>query len=43
MLQWDRDTSGRLQRISAPIEQSSEFSVHSDTMDHPLEEQQSQP
>ena len=43
MHQWDRDTSGRLQRISAPIKQGSEFSVHSDTMEHLPEEQQSQP
>ena len=43
MHQWDRDTSGRLQRISAPIAQFCEFSVHSDTMDPLPEEQQSQP
>ena len=43
MHQWDRDTSGRLQRISTPIAQGSEFSVHSDTMEHLPEEQQSQP
>ena len=43
MLQWDRNTSGRLQRISAPIVQVYEFSVHSATMDPLLEEQQSQP
>ena len=41
MHQWDRDTSGRLQRISAPIEQGSEFSVHSHTMEHLPEEKQS--
>ena len=42
MHQWDRDTSSRLQRISAPIEQGCEISVHSDQMDPLLEEQQSQ-
>ena len=39
MLQWDRDTSGRLHRISTPIAQGSEISVHTDTMD-PLPEEQ---
>ena len=43
MHQWDRDTSGRLQRISTQIDQGSEASVHTDTMDHLPEEQQSQP
>ena len=43
MLQWDRDTSGRLHRISTQLDQSSEVSVHTDTMDPLLEEQQSQP
>ena len=43
MHKWDRDTSGRLQRINTPIKQGSEFSVHSDTMDPLPEEQQSQP
>ena len=42
MHQWDRDTSGRLQRISTPIAPVSEFSVHTDTMDPLPEEQQSQ-
>ena len=42
MQHWDRGTSGRLQRVSAPIEQGREISVQSDQMD-PLEEQQSQP
>ena len=37
MHQWDRDTLGRLQRISTPIEQGSEVSVHSENMD-PLPE-----
>ena len=43
MHHWDRGTSGRLQRISAPIEQGSEISVLIDQMDPILEEQQSQP
>ena len=43
MHQWDRDTSGRLQRISTQIDQESEVSVHTDTMEHLLEEKQSQP
>ena len=42
MHHWDRDTSGRLQRISAPVEQGCEVSVHSDQMDPLPEEQQSQ-
>ena len=43
MLHWDRDTSGRLHRISTQLDQSSEVSVHTDTMDPLPEEQQSQP
>ena len=42
MHQWDRDTSGRLQRISTSIEQGCEVSVHSETMEPLPEEQQSQ-
>ena len=42
MHHWDRDTSGRLQRISTPVEQGCEISVHSDQMDPLPEEQQSQ-
>ena len=42
MHHWDRGTSGRLQRISAPIEQGSENSVPIDQMDPLPEEQQSQ-
>ena len=41
--QWDRDTSGRLNRISTQLDPVSEVSVHTDTMDPLLEEQQSQP
>ena len=42
MHHWDRGISGRLQRVSAPIEQSCEVSVHSEQMDPLPEEQQSQ-
>ena len=41
MHHWDRDTSGRLQRISAPVEQGCEVSVHRDQMHPRPEEQQS--
>ena len=43
MQQWDRDTSGRLNRISTQLDPASEVSVPTDTMDPLLEEQQSQP
>ena len=43
MLQWDRDTSGRLHRISTQLDPDSEVSVNTDTMDPLPEEQQSQP
>ena len=42
MHHWDIDTSSRLQRISTPVEQGCEISVHSDQMDPLPEEQQSQ-
>ena len=42
MHHWDRDSSGRLQRVSAPVEQGCEISVHSEQMDPLTEEQQSQ-
>ena len=42
MHHWDRDTSSRLQRISTPVEQGCEISVHSDQMEPLPEEQQSQ-
>ena len=42
MHHWDRDISGRLQRVSAPIVQGCEISVHSEQMDPLPEEQQSQ-
>ena len=41
MHHWDRDTSGRLQRISAPVEQGCEVSVHCDQIDPLPKEQQS--
>ena len=43
MQQWDRDTSGRLNRISTQLDLASEVNVQSDTMDPIPEEQQSQP
>ena len=42
MYHWDRDISGRLQRVSTPIEQGCEVSVQSEQMDPLPEEQQSQ-
>ena len=42
MHHWDRDISGRLQRVGAPVEQGCEISVHSEQMDPLPEEQQSQ-
>ena len=42
MHHWDRDISGRLQSVSAPVEQGCEISLHSDQMDPLTEEQQSQ-
>ena len=42
MQHWDRGILCRLQRISTPVEQGCEISVHSDQMDPLLEEQQSQ-
>ena len=41
-MQWDRNTAGRLERLSAPVEQGCEISLHSNQMEPPLEEQQSQ-
>ena len=43
MQHWDRGILGRLQRVSTPVEQGCEVSVHSDQMDPLPEEQQSQP
>ena len=43
MQQWNRDTSGRLNRISTQLDPASEVGVQTDTMDPLPEEQQSQP
>ena len=42
MHHWDRGISGRLQRVSTPIEQGCKVSVHSEQMDPPPEQLQSQ-
>ena len=42
MHHWDRNTTGRLERVSAPLEQASEVNLNTNQMDHPPEEQQSQ-
>ena len=42
MHHWDRNTAGRLERISAPQEQGCEVSLNNDQMEPPPEEQQSQ-
>ena len=42
MQHWDRGISGRLQRVSTPVEQGCEVSVHSDQIDPLPEERQSQ-
>ena len=39
MYHWDRDTIGRLQRVSTPIEEGFEVSLDSEPMD-PLPEEQ---
>ena len=41
-MQWDRNTAGRLERLSAPIEQGCEISLYTNQMETPPEEQQSQ-
>ena len=43
MQNWDRNTIGRLERTSASQEQGCEVSLHSNQMEPPPEEQQSQP
>ena len=43
MQQWDRDTSGRLNRVSTQLDPASEVSIPTDTMDPIPDEQQSQP
>ena len=42
MHHWDRNTVGRLERISAPQEQGCEVSFNNDQVEPPPEEQQSQ-
>ena len=42
MYQWDRNTTGWLERIIAPQEQGCEVSLNGDQMEPPPEEQQSQ-
>ena len=42
MHHWDRNTAGRLERISAPQEQGCEVSLNTSQMEPRLEEQQSQ-
>ena len=42
MHHWDIETSGKLQRICTPTDQSCEINVHSDQMDPRPKEQQSQ-
>ena len=41
-MQWDRNTAGILERLSAPVEQGCEINFHSNQMEPPLEDQQSQ-
>ena len=41
-MQWERNTAGRLHRLSDPIKQGYEISLHSDQMEPPPKEQQSQ-
>ena len=41
-MQWDRNTVGRLERLGALIEQGYEVSLHTNKMETPPEEQQSQ-
>ena len=41
-MQWDRNTAGRLERLGASIEEACEVSLHTNQMETPPEEQQSQ-
>ena len=41
-MQWDRNTAGRLERLGASIEEGCEVSLHTNQMETPPEEQQSQ-
>ena len=38
-MQWDRNPAGRLERLSDPVEKGCEFSLHSNHMETPPEEQ----
>ena len=41
-MQWDRNTVGRLERLGVLTEEGCEVSLHTNQMETPLEEQQSQ-
>ena len=41
-MQWDRNTAGRLERLGASIEEGCEVSLHTNQIETPPEEQQSQ-
>ena len=41
-MQWDRNIAGILERLGASIEEGCEVSLHTDRMETPPEEQQSQ-
>ena len=41
-IEWDRNTAGRLERLSDSVEQGCEVSLHNNQMEPPPEEQQSQ-
>ena len=41
-MQWDRNTVGGLERLSAPVEQGCEISLHTNRIETPPEEKQSQ-
>ena len=41
-MQWDRNTAGKLERLSAPLEQGCEISLDTNQMETPPEDQQSQ-
>ena len=41
-MQWDKATTGRLERLNAPVEKGCEISLHINQMEPPPEEQQSQ-
>ena len=41
-MQWDRNTAGSLERLCASIAEGCEVSLHTNKMETPLEEQQSQ-